>query len=145
MQIILYADGGARGNPGPAAAGAVLFDSAGGELARLKAALGTATNNEAEYSAVIFGIQKARELGATKLEIRLDSKLIVEQLSGRWKIKEPRMRAAATKALAELAAIPAWSIRHVPREHNKIADSLVNAVLDAQVGPKKEWQGFRRG
>jgi len=136
MKITLFADGGSRGNPGPAAAGAVLLDEDGQVIAEVQRYLGTATNNEAEYAAVIFGLEQAVMLGCTEMAIRLDSKLIVEQLSGRWKIKDIKMRRAAEKAHVYLAQIGSWELAHVRREANTAADALVNAELDAR--------GFRK-
>ena len=136
MQLTLYADGGTRGNPGPSAAGAVLKDSSGKVIARISKFLGTATNNQAEYAALIFGCEKACELGATELSIFLDSELVVEQISGRWKIKVPHLKKAAEKAHALLAGFKKWEIKHIPREKNFEADKLVNDVLDKK-GYKK--------
>ena len=87
--MILYADGAARGNPGPAGAGAVLLDEDGTVVAELTLALGRATNNVAEYSALILGLEEAKRLGANAIDVRMDSKLVVEQLSGRWRTKHP--------------------------------------------------------
>jgi len=136
MKLTLFADGGSRGNPGPAAAGAVLLDADGQVIAEVQRYLGTATNNEAEYAAVIFGLERAVELGCTEIAIRLDSKLIVEQLSGRWKIKDIKMRRAAEKAHVYLVQIAHWELQHVRREANTAADALVNAELDGR--------GFRK-
>ncbi len=140
-KIILYADGGSRGNPGPAAAGAVLYDDSDQIVASLKSDLGRATNNQAEYAAVILGLEKALESGATEIQIKLDSKLVVEQLAGRWKIKDLVMRKYVEKAHVSLAKLKSWSIQHIPREQNTEADALVNAVLDVKCGPKKVWRG----
>ncbi len=140
-KLTLFADGGSRGNPGPAAAGAVLYDDSKQIIARLKSDLGLTTNNQAEYAAVILGLKKALELKATTVEIKLDSKLIVEQLAGRWKIKDLAMRKCAEKAHAYLEKLASWSIHHIPREQNTEADALVNEILDVKCGPKKVWYG----
>lgn len=136
-KLVLFADGGSRGNPGPAAAGAVLRDSAGETVAEIERFLGSrVTNNQAEYAAVVFGCAKAVALGATELSIFLDSKLIVEQLSGRWKIKNLELRIAAEKVHAQLTLLKKWKISHIPRAENRAADRLVNRILAARGFPK---------
>ena len=132
MKITLFSDGGARGNPGPAAAGAILRSSTGEELATISKFLGTATNNQAEYTAMILGIEKALELSATEVQIFLDSKLVVEQISGRWKIKDLGLRKLAENAHTFLAKFKKWEISHVPREKNREADALANRALDSR-------------
>jgi len=141
-KLTLFCDGGARGNPGPAAAGAVIQNSAGETLASVAQFLGDATNNQAEYAAVILGIRKALEFQPTELAIFLDSKLAVEQISGRWKIKDLNLKKLAEKAHTGLAQIPKWKIAHIAREKNCEADRLVNQTLDAR-GFKKS--AFFRG
>ena len=136
MQLTLYADGGARGNPGPAAIGAVLKDAQGKIVAELSKFIKKATNNQAEYAALIFGCEKALELGATELKILLDSKLVVEQVAGRWKIKDLELRKAVAKTHTLLAQFKKWEIQHIPRTKNHEADRLVNSVLNAR--------GFRK-
>ncbi len=132
-RVIVEADGGSRGNPGPAAYGAVLRDADTGQVLATKAeTLGVATNNVAEYSGLIAGIQLANEFAPeAELEVRMDSKLVVEQMAGRWKIKHPDMKPLALTAQRELAGrqvVWTW----VPREENKAADALVNAALDGK-------------
>lgn len=129
-KAILYADGAARGNPGPAGAGAVLFADDGRILAECTRYLGTATNNVAEYTALIIGLEEAHRLGVDELDIRMDSKLVVEQMRGLWKIKHPNIRPLALRAGALLATFPKRSIRHVPREQNGAADALSNRAID---------------
>ncbi len=130
--LIVEADGGSRGNPGPAAYGAVVRDGVTGAiLAELAEYLGVATNNVAEYRGAIAGLEHAREIDATaQVEMRLDSKLIVEQMSGRWQIKHKDMRELALRARA---VFPAGHVTYtwVPREQNKRADTLVNEVIDS--------------
>ena len=133
-RLILYADGAARGNPGPAGAGAVLLDEDGTVVAELTLALGRATNNVAEYSALILGLEEAKRLGANAIDVRMDSKLVVEQLSGRWRTKHPGLIPLALRAGQLLAPFPEREIRHVPREQNLVADALSNRAIDAAAG-----------
>jgi len=130
VKAILYADGACRGNPGPAGAGAVLLDGTGRVIAELTKFLGVATNNVAEYEGLIIGLERAQRLGVDELDVRMDSKLVVEQMSGRWKIKHPNMKPLALKAGALLATFPKRTITHVPRDQNGIADALSNRAID---------------
>ena len=131
--LIVEADGGSRGNPGPAAFGAVVRDAVTGVvLTEVAGFIGTATNNVAEYRGAIAGLEQARELDANAvIEVRLDSKLVVEQMSGRWKIKHPDMRALAMKARDVL---PYENVEYqwIPRAENSRADALLNMVLDSR-------------
>jgi ribonuclease HI len=130
MKAIVHVDGGARGNPGPAAAACVLSSPAGevlGEHARL---LGTATNNVAEYRALLLGLECARELGVSEIEVVGDSELIAKQVQGIYKVKHEAMRPLHQEAMAALGGFERWSIRTVPRAQNAEADALVNAALD---------------
>jgi len=129
-RLILYADGAARGNPGPAGAGAVLLDEEGTVVAELTRALGRATNNVAEYSALILGLEAARRLGANAIDVRMDSLLVVEQVRGRWRTKHPGLIPLALRAGQLLASFPERQIRHVPREQNLVADALSNRAID---------------
>ncbi len=129
---LLYADGGSRGNPGPAAWGFVIFNSDGGELARGAEKIGRATNNVAEYSAVIAGLERAVALELEELEVRLDSQLVVRQLTGRYKARHPKMAELRDRALRLARGIKKIRYIHIPREQNKLADALVNAVLDGK-------------
>jgi probable phosphoglycerate mutase len=130
--VVIEADGGSRGNPGPAAYGAVLKDAETGEvIAEDCATIGEASNNVAEYSGLIAGLKLAQEFApGADIEVRMDSKLVVEQMSGRWKIKHPSMRPLAMEAhrLAPFGTTYTW----VPREQNKHADRLANAALDGE-------------
>ena len=132
--VIVEADGGSRGNPGPAAYGAVLRDATTGEvIASRGETIGVATNNVAEYRGLIAGLELAAEHAPeAEIEVRMDSRLVVEQMSGRWKIKHPDMRPLALQAsrLAPFGTVFTW----VPREQNKAADALVNQALDAAAG-----------
>ena len=143
MKLKLFSDGGARGNPGPAAAGAILKNSTGETVAQISQFLGDATNNQAEYFAALLGVQKAVELGATEIEILLDSKLVVEQVAGRWKIKDLELKKIAEKIHAVLGKFKNWEISHIPREKNQEADALVNQVLDSRGFKKTLFRGFR--
>ena len=127
---ILYADGAARGNPGPAGAGAILLGPRGEVLAELVRALGRATNNVAEYQALILGLEEARRRGIDDIDVRMDSLLVVRQMQGLWKIKHPGLRPLALRAGALLAEFPRRRIEHVPREENGRADAPANRAID---------------
>ncbi len=132
-RLVVEADGGARGNPGPAGYGAVVRDAESGEvLVERSGGLGVTTNNVAEYQGVIAGLRAAAELGGTEVDVRLDSKLVVEQLSGRWKIKQPHLRPLAAEATELLGRFRRSTLRWVPRAANAHADRLANAAMDAQ-------------
>ncbi|WP_155372039.1 bifunctional RNase H/acid phosphatase [Catellatospora vulcania] len=131
-KVIIEADGGARGNPGPAGYGAVVRDPASGEvLAERAAALGVATNNVAEYRGLIAGLEAAAELGASQVEARMDSKLVVEQMSGRWQIKHPGLRPLAAEVATLVRKFDQVTYTWIPRERNRAADALANAAMDA--------------
>ncbi len=132
LRVILEADGGARGNPGPAGYGAVVREMNTGEvLAERSASLGITTNNVAEYSGLIAGLQAAAELGAAAVDVRMDSRLVVEQMSGRWQIKHPGLRPLAAQAATLIRRFDAVTFEWVPRERNRHADGLANAAMDA--------------
>jgi ribonuclease HI len=128
---VVNVDGGSRGNPGPAAIAAVVTDSSGDELAERAETIGEATNNVAEYRALLLGIELAKELQADEIEFVGDSKLIVEQVKGNWKVKQDHLRPLHTKVQDMLRDLPSWSIRHVRRGENERADELLNEALDA--------------
>jgi ribonuclease HI len=130
MKVIVHVDGGARGNPGPAAAACVLSSPSGELLGEHAKLLGTATNNVAEYRALLLGLERARELGASEVEVVGDSELIAKQVQGVYKVKHEAMRPLHREALAALRGFERWSIRTVPRAQNADADALVNAALD---------------
>ena len=131
-RLTLAADGGSRGNPGPAGYGAVVLDADTGEvLAEEQASIGRATNNVAEYRAVLRGVERARALGATEVEIVNDSELVARQITGAYKVKHPAMKPLHGEAIAALREFDRWSIRSVPRADNARADELVNEALDA--------------
>ena len=130
-RVVIYTDGGARNNPGPAGAGVVMVD--GEKKVELKKYIGERTNNWAEYEAIILALSevKKRGLAGREIEIRMDSKLAVEQISGNWKIKEPGLRRQAAKVRALLAGFSSYTFVHIPREENEEADALVNEAIDA--------------
>ena len=130
-KVIVNVDGGSRGNPGPAGIAAVATDPAGEILVERAETIGRATNNVAEYRALLLGIQLAKELEADEVELVGDSKLIVEQVKGNWKVKQDHLRPLHTKAKVALRELPKWSIRHVKRDDNTRADELLNEALDA--------------
>lgn len=126
----LYADGGARGNPGPAGAGAVIYDQSGAQIAALSRYLGQATNNVAEYQALLMGLEAALELGVGQIEVRLDSELLVKQLGGQYQVKAPHLKPLFQKAKALLQQFADAHIVHVRREQNGVADGLANQAMD---------------
>ena len=129
--MVVNVDGGSRGNPGPAAVAAVVTDPSGEELAERAETIGEATNNVAEYRALLLGIQLAKELEADDAEFVGDSKLIVEQVKGNWKVKQDHLRPLHTQVRDALRELPSWTIRHVKRGENERADQLLNDALDA--------------
>jgi ribonuclease HI len=130
MKLIVHVDGGARGNPGPAAAAAVVSSPAGEILDEHAQLLGKVTNNVAEYRALLLGLARAKQLGATEVEVVGDSELIAKQVQGLYKVKHPSMRPLYLEAMDAFRAFEKWSIRTVPRAQNADADALVNAALD---------------
>lgn len=130
MNVIVHVDGGARGNPGPAAAACVISSPDGKVLGEHAKLLGTATNNVAEYRALLLGLACARELGASEVEVVGDSELIAKQVQGLYKVKHEAMRPLHREAMEALRGFERWSIRTVPRVRNAHADALVNAALD---------------
>jgi ribonuclease HI len=134
VRLVLYADGAARGNPGPAGAGAVLYDDKGKVVAELAHPLGHATNNVAEYSALVEGLRKAAELHLNELEVVSDSELVVNQMRGSWKVKNEALRELWREAMRLATTFDKITYNAVRREHNELADRLVNEALDAE-GP----------
>jgi ribonuclease HI len=133
--VEVYCDGASRGNPGPAGAGALLLKEGGGEvLARVCKALGRATNNEAEYAALLLGLTEARRRNATRVSVFADSELVIKQLTGVYRVKHPVMRERHQEAMRLLAQFKTWRATHVPRERNAEADRLANQALDAPGG-----------
>jgi ribonuclease HI len=131
VRLVVHVDGGSRGNPGPAAAAAVVSTADGDVVGEAMETIGVATNNVAEYRGVILGLRKARELGADEVEVVNDSELVAKQINGAYKVKHPDMRPLYLEAMDELRQFASWSIRSVPRAQNADADALVNQALDA--------------
>lgn len=129
-KLVMYTDGGARGNPGPAAYGVVIYDDRGVILAKLKRYLGELTNNQAEYEGVIAGLEKADALGASEVECFLDSELVARQLVGQYRIKNSGLRPLAARAFALAKKFTRVNYTHVKREKNQLADELVNQAID---------------
>jgi len=125
-------DGGARGNPGPAGVGVVLTDRSGVELDRANAYIGETTNNVAEYRALLLGLDRARALDVSELEIVNDSELVAKQLTGEYRVKKEDLRMLHAQARQALAGFERWSIRSVPRVQNDVADALANEAIDAR-------------
>ena len=132
MQVVVHVDGGARGNPGPAAAAAVVSAPDGRVLDEAAVTLGHATNNVAEYRGLLLGLERARALGATEVEVVNDAELIAKQVNGEYKVKHAELRALHGQATALLGEFERWSIRSVPRAENAAADALVNRALDGE-------------
>jgi ribonuclease HI len=129
--LIVHVDGGARGNPGPAAIGVVVSDRGGRVVDELGERIGVATNNVAEYRALLRGLERVAALGARQVEVVGDSELVARQLTGEYKVKHPSMKPLYEEAMSALRGFDSWRIRTVPRAQNARADALVNAVLDA--------------
>jgi len=131
LKLVVNVDGGARGNPGPAAIAVVVQGSDGEVLEERGERIGHATNNVAEYRALLLGIERAAALGASELELVGDSELVVRQVKGEYKVKDAGMRELHGQVKEALQGFEGWTIRHVRREQNAEADRLVNQVLDA--------------
>jgi len=129
-KIVVHVDGGARGNPGPAAVAAVATDPEGNALGERNAYIGEATNNVAEYRAVLLALELARELGAREIEVVNDSELVARQIGGEYKVKNAALRELFVETMRKLREFDRWSVRNVRREHNVRADELVNEALD---------------
>ena len=130
-RILVYTDGAARGNPGPAGLGAILRDAETGEvLSELARFLGVRTNNYAEWTAVEDALQEALRLGAVRVDLRMDSELVARQISGRYRVKHPDLKPIHASVMAMLGQLEAYTVGHVPRELNKDADRLSNVAID---------------
>jgi ribonuclease HI len=129
--VVVNVDGGARGNPGPAAIAAVVTGPGGDLVEERSESIGSATNNVAEYRALLLGIERARALGADQIELVGDSELVVKQVRGEYRVKDAALKKLHDRVRRELERFDGWSIRHVRREANEHADRLVNETLDA--------------
>jgi len=130
-KLVVHVDGGSRGNPGPAAIGVVVSAPGGEVLDEIGERIGVATNNVAEYRALLRGLARARELGARHIEIVNDSELVARQRTGAYRVKHAAMKPLYLEAIAALGAFERWQVRTVPRAQNAGADALVNQALDA--------------
>ncbi len=131
MRVTVFTDGAARGNPGPAGIGAVVTGRDGEVLARVAEGIGVATNNVAEYRAAIEGLRAAADLGATEVDLRADSRLLIEQLAGRFRVKNPTLQRLHAEARAVMSRFERVRMAHVPRELNREADRAANEGVDA--------------
>jgi len=131
--VIVYSDGAARGNPGPAGAGAVLVDPAGNVVARLGRFLGKQTNNFAEYQGLLLGLKHAKELGYRQVEVRADSQLLIRQLKGEYAVRHAGLKPLHAEALRLLRSFDAYQLEHVPREENALADEMSNRAIDEEM------------
>ena len=132
MRLLIHTDGAARGNPGPAGAGAIIRDAAtGAVLAEIAEPLGHATNNVAEWTAVLLALEDARRLGATHVDLRMDSELVARQISGIYRVKHPDLKPIHAAVMELLRGLEGYTVGHVPRELNKDADRLSNVAVDA--------------
>jgi ribonuclease HI len=136
VKVVVNVDGGARGNPGPAAVAAVVATPDGDVLAERSAYIGAATNNVAEYRALLLGLELARELGASEVEVINDSELVSRQIGGEYKVKHAGLKPLFLEAMRTLRDFDAWAVRSVRREQNERADELVNRELD-DAGPRR--------
>jgi ribonuclease HI len=134
VKVVVNVDGGARGNPGPAAVAAVASTPAGDQLGERNAFIGEATNNVAEYRALLLGLELARDLGATEVEVVNDSELVARQIGGEYKVKHAGLKPLFLEAMRELRGFERWAVRPVRREQNQRADELVNQALDQALG-----------
>ncbi len=140
----LFADGGSRGNPGPAASGAVLVADDGTTLREISEYIGIGTNNVAEWNALLIGLRDALDLGIEELDVRLDSELVVRQLAGAYRVKHPNLIPLYGKVRGLMARFARIDVRHVRRAENAVADALVNRALDEAIarerGSRQNWE-----
>lgn len=141
QRVIIACDGAARGNPGPAGIGSQLTDEDGNVLAEIAEGIGPATNNVAEYRAAIAGLTRARELGAQRVLLRSDSRLLIEQLAGRFRVKNANLQVLHAEVRALLIAFDRVDLEHVPRERNTEADRLANIGVDSWLADQRSGRG----
>jgi tryptophan 2,3-dioxygenase/ribonuclease HI len=144
VHVVVHVDGGARGNPGPAAAAAVVSGQDGQVLDESAIALGTTTNNVAEYRALLLGLERARALGANDVDVINDSELVAKQVTGEYRVRSPDLGTLHDEALRALQGFDRWTIQSVPRAQNAAADALVNQVLDDEGDEPTEYAGYLR-
>jgi ribonuclease HI len=130
VRLLIHTDGAARGNPGPAGAGAILRDADGRTVVEIAQPLGRATNNVAEWTAVRLALEEARRLGATHFDLRMDSELVARQITGIYRVKHPDLKPIHAAVMDLLAALDGYTVGHVPRELNRDADRLSNVAID---------------
>jgi ribonuclease HI len=133
LAMRVFSDGAARGNPGPAGAGAVLTDAKGNVLARLGHFLGRQTNNVAEYQGLILGLRRAQEMGAREVEVRADSQLMIRQLAGQYAVRNAALKPLHAEALRLLRGFARYGLQHIPREQNSLADEMSNRAIDEEM------------
>jgi ribonuclease HI len=131
--VLIFSDGGSRGNPGPAGCGAVITDKDGNVLKKLKKYIGITTNNQAEYQALILGLKEAEKMGAEKMTCYLDSLLVVEQLNGNWKVKKIELKPHYEWIKLFVSQHPNTRFHHIPREKNTLADQMANEAMDLKM------------
>lgn len=129
-KLTIYTDGGARGNPGPAGIGVVIYSTGEQPIRQKGEYIGEGTNNQAEYKALILGLKEAIDLGASEVQFFLDSELVVKQITGKYKVKEPELKILVMEVLRLCNKFARVDFKHVPREKNKLADKLMNEALD---------------
>jgi ribonuclease HI len=129
-KVIIYADGAARGNPGPAAIGVTIKDEPGRLIARISRRIGITTNNQAEYRAIIAALEKAISLGTRQVEVKSDSELVVKQINGQYKVKKITLRPLYQKVIQLIGSLEGFTISYIPRQQNAEADKLANKALD---------------
>ena len=132
MRLLIHTDGAARGNPGPAGAGAILRDAEGRVVAEIAQGLGRATNNVAEWTAVRLALEEARHLGATHVDLRMDSELVARQITGIYRVKHPDLKPVHAAVMELLRGFDGYTVGHVPRALNKDADRLSNLAIDGR-------------
>jgi ribonuclease HI len=136
VRLLIHTDGAARGNPGPAGAGAILRDTATGQtVAEIAQPLGRATNNVAEWTAVLLALEEARRLGASHVDLRMDSELVARQISGIYRVKHPDLKPIHARVMPILASFEGYTVGHVPRALNTDADRLSNVAIDGPRAP----------
>ena len=143
MKLFIHTDGGSRGNPGPAASGAVLKDVNGKVLDTIAKYLGSTTNNQAEYTAIVIGLERAKAMGATVAEVVMDSELAVKQLNGQYRVKNPELGKRYREVMGLVEKFARVTFRHVRREQNVEADAAVNACLDSHGTRKSEYRSTK--